>query len=636
MQNNAKMTDAQEILVSAMEEHAPVGSPTQTTPTRISYAVQAYNEANISISPSTSPTTDGQLDSIITAMATAAISDEWLKSKNSTGDGNDSGVETGLTGSSAIALQRALSGNSAGYASSIGGLEVPNGTASCNSSILSFCSDSDGKGNGVKIYATTHLSNDYTSEGGSESSSVSGGPTSGKRSSSHRKISESGGSPKSSAENAVAKSRNRAASASRAIAHSRAISGAPNLATMERARSRDKPIVPAKPPNVGRSASLRRATKPDTLPTGLRDLGSPAVHRVSSLNRTPSITRGRTPATPDDRRWPMMNGQRNGDNIIVGTKYGPMVLDNKSAKSVENYATLPRRRKERSVEDMQRSMRSNSNARDRISITPRRTPSKEASPLKTFPAYGNRGRPSKTKIYHETCVQTAITGTDIEDAFAGKAKNIRVDAVQMVHKESQVDMRDKHIEQLEAKLAKVLQENQGLQSSLSDRNQMLQSLEQQLLREREEKETYKSELHNNTERVMGMLGSVYDKPPPSDGENCDSLLMLESQIQLSGHALEEKQGEIVLLRTICKDLQSEMNRSFTAQKNLLQQKETMEKETNELQDFLQDEKAAIVEALKEAEQEIEVGQKKLEQKEAEIERLRDECRHLVRMSEQRK
>lgn len=320
----------------------------------------------------------------------------------------------------------------------------------------------------------------------------------------------------------------------------------------------------------------------------------------------------------------MANGKHGADNVVIGTKYGPMVLDNKSAKSVESYATLPRRRKERSVEDLQRSLRSNSNARDRFSTVARRMPSKEASPQKTFPAYGNRGRPAKTKIYHETCVQTAITGTDIEDAFAGSAKEIRVDAVQKVHKESQVDIRDKQIEQLEAKLQKLSQENFAMQSTLSDRNHILQGLEQQLKREREEKNTYKNELHNNTERVMGMLESVYDnKPPPaSDADNCDSLLMLESQIQMSGQVLEEKQGEINMLRSICKDLQCEMKRSFTAQKSLLEQKEIMEKETTELQDFLQDEKTAIVEALKEAE--------------LEIERLRDECRHLVRMSEQRR
>lgn len=641
------MSTSEEIILAPQcDEHnnssiADASTESIATPTEVSFTIQTYNEAE---SPTAStPAADNQMESIVNAMAAATISDDWLKTKGSVGgDGNDSGVETGHIVSNAIALQRALSSNSAGYASSTGGLEIPNGNASCNSSILSFCSDSDGKVNVVKIYNAVNLNNDCTSEGGSESSSVSGGPISGKRSGMPRKrveVIEPNVSPKS-AENAVAKSRSRAASASRAMAHNRTVTNAaaPNLATMERARSRDKTMANAsKPPSVGRSASLRRATKPDTLPTGLRDMGSPQAHRVSTLSRTPSITRNRTPGgTPgaDDRRWPMTNGKH--DNIVIGTKFGPMVLDNKAAKSVENYATLPRRRKERSVEDLQRSLRSNSIVRDRNVVQPRRTPSKEASPQKTFPLYGTRGRPAKTKIYHETCVQTAITGTDIEDAFAGKAKEIRIDAVQKMDKESQADVRDKQIELLEARLEKLLQENHGLQSTLSDRNQILQNLEQQLAREREEKESYKSELQNNTVRVMGMLEAAYDKTPTSEGEQCDSLLMLESQIQMSGHVLEEKQGEIKMLRSICKDLQSEMKRSIDMQKSLLEQKEIMEKETTELQDFLQDEKVAIGEALKEAEQEIENGRVKLEQKEAEIERLRDECRHLVRMSEQRR
>lgn len=58
------------------------------------------------------------------------------KCSNINGDGNDSGVDTG---SKPIQLQRALSNNSAGYASSSGGLDAQ--FASCNSSLLSVCSE---------------------------------------------------------------------------------------------------------------------------------------------------------------------------------------------------------------------------------------------------------------------------------------------------------------------------------------------------------------------------------------------------------------------------------------------------------------------------------------------------------------
>lgn len=645
------MSTTDESMISSAE--TIVHSAITTTTADIHYTIHAYDEANISIAPST---VNSQMDALVTALASTVIPELPIKSNNWAGDGNDSGVEAG-TVSNTIALQRALSSNSAGYASSSGGLEVPIGNASCNSSILSFCSDSfEGKNGNGKAYKQNNLSNDCTSEGGSESSSVSGGPTNGKRSStSRRKIETIPPINGKHGENSVARSRTRAASASRAMVHNKPV-GAPNLATMERARSRDKtPSTPCKPPTIGRSVSLRRTIKPETLPTGLRDPNSPAVQRAALLNRTPSITRGRTPfgATPntDDRRWPSINAKNHGnapkshrgrsttpEKVVVRTKYGPMVLDNKSTNSIEKFATLPRRRRERSVEDLQKDSRSNSIVRDRMSSSINSkyaTASKESSPQKTFPPYGARGRVVKTKIYHETSIQTAMTGKDIDDAFAGKVKDIRVDAVQQVHREVQVDIRDKQIEQLEAKLLKVHSEKEGLQKSLLERNQILITLEHQLNRERDEKATIRNELQSNTDRVLGMLESVYATPPP-DGDNCDSLLMLESQIQMSGHALEEKQDEINTLRSLCRNLQDEMKRSFNVQKILLEQKEFIEKETSELQDFLQDEKTAAVEALKEAELEIEQCQQKLEQKEAEVERLRDECRHLVRMSEQRR
>lgn len=133
-----------------------------------------------------------------------------------------------------------------------------------------------------------------------------------------------------------------------------------------------------------------------------------------------------------------------------------------------------------------------------------------------------------------------------------------------------------------------------------------------------------------------MLELVHATPSVEPDESCDSLLMLESQIQLSGHVLEEKQTEINTLRQFCSQLQVEMNRSIQVQQSLLEEKKCFEKETSELQDFLQDEKTAIFEALKDAENEIKQYQDKLNLKEYEVEKLQDECRHLVRISEQRR
>lgn len=628
-----------------------------------------YECSTIKIAQESTKTIECDNNIVINEMEFMSITEQNCKNLNNNnninnngtnGDGNDSGVETGagsLTG--AVALQRALSNNSAGYASSSGGLDAP--IASCNSSQFSVCSEQyDGKLS-VNNFKHNNLNMDCTSEGGSESSSLSGAPISNsKRLSSNKKrvgLTEPTKIKSSNKrENAVAKCRSRAASANRAAVHAKHSNGAPNLATTARARSREKKSETNGNglKMIGRSASLRRPTKPDSLPN-FKDYASPSLQRVASISRTPSTSR-RTPSctpTAEDGRWPYVKGgsdstKRNGsstpDNLVIKTKVGPIVLDNKSSTGPDKYATMPRCRKEKSEEDLRQSRlsRRDSLNRDRMvaSAVVKRVSSKESTPVKSHPPpiHPSKARKSlaKTLIYHETGVQTALTCNDIDHAFAGNAKQIQVEAVTKSTKGSQVDIRDKEIEKLEEKIRQMQTENTSLHANLNERSQLLQFAEQQLVRERDEKEAMKKELQSNTERVLSMLEMVHVTPMPDGEANCDSLLMLESQIQLSEHALEAKQSEIDKLRTFCSELQSEMNRSIRVQRSLLEEKQNYEKETSELQDFLQDEKTAIVEALKDAESEVEQCQVKLSQKEVEIERLRDECRHLVRISEQRR
>lgn len=559
-------------------------------------------------------------------------------------DGNDSGVDAGATPVSAIALQRALSSNSAGYASSSGGVDIP--IASCNSSLLSVCSDMY-KNNNAKA-------NDCTSEGGSESSSLSNGPTI-KRSNKKRVGLVEPTIQKSSrktAENQVAKSRVRAASANRAAVQRTSLSGAPNLATSERARSRDKQttVNSNRSTSITRSVSLRRAAVPDSLPMNLKDVSTP---NQKNHSRTPSISQRTPSCTPstDDGRWPSIGGRgiknfnRNGNNsacgtpdsLVIKTKIGSIVLDNKSNN--DKFATLPRRRREKSEENLyeNRSSRSNSATRDRMtsSTIVRRSSYRESPSTKTPHLPRSRKISTKTMIYHEASIQTAITCRDMEDAFAGNPRNIRVDAVLTTNKAVQSDIRDKEIERLQEKIKQLNKENSTLHHNLNEKSQNLLTLEQKMIREREEKSAMEIELKSNTERVLSMLEMVH-APIVKIDSNCDSLLMLESQIQLSGHALEEKQSEINTLRSFCSELQNEMSRSLRVQQTLLEERKCFERETTELQDFLQDEKTAIFEALNDAEAEVERYKNLLEEKENEVTRLQDECRHLVRISEQRR
>lgn len=269
-------------------------------------------------------------------------------------------------------------------------------------------------------------------------------------------------------------------------------------------------------------------------------------------------------------------------------------------------------------------------------------PSKESSnaptPTKTLPAYPKIAKKPivpKTKIFHEISVQTAITNHDLENAFAGNIKNLpRVDAVEMVTKETQSDIRDKELEKLRDQIERMNTDHTQLLTKLSERSQTVSQLEQELLMERENKLTIQKELQNNTERVMHML-ETFQAGPAAEKEG-DSLLMLESQLMISGNVLEKQQEEIIKLQGICRAMQRDMEKSLKIQDNLIKQKNELEEESTELQDFLQAEKVAFMEALKEAENENQQQKTKIAQRESDLERHQEECRALVRICEQRR
>lgn len=658
------------------------GNDTTKSSQDSSFAVTDYNCSSL-VGDQPGDDADKVAD-IIELIGPQVVDVDAVKVLNGGGDGSDSGVEFGgVTGSlnETGILQRALSNNSAGYASSCCGLEEGNGVSvSCNSSMISYSSDAYDKTSSTILLGGGRLSNDYcASEGGSESSSVTGGPVSSLRKTgsitkkkvamkeplanrSPRKCVESSSSVRSS-------SRSRASSLGRSVSLNLKTppASAMNVAARERARSREK--VTASSSNVGSNSKtvttpkqvvqMKRPAKPDSLPTGVKE-SSPAIQRVT-LSRTPSVTRGRTPlGTPtDDGRWPSVGGKgtttprstiRAGsaapESISIKTRVGTLALEAKSSSPLDKFGTLPRRRKEKSAEDLNcASPRSESVSRGEpnrmtSSLIKKLPSTKQETAQKTFPSYpkpssATKKMVQKTRIYHETSVQTAITCKDVEDAFNGKAKDIKIDAVETSHKHTQSDIRDKEMERLEEKLKKITAEYSTLMTKHSEKSQMVTALEQKLLKEREEKLAAQKELQSNSERVLGMLESVQGVPIET-GDDCDSLLILESQLQMSGSVLEKKQAEIAKLQKICRTLHNDMERSLKNQEELLRQKTELEEESSELQDFLQAEKASCMEALKEAELEISQLKQSLTQRENEIDRQQEECRHLVRIGEQRR
>ncbi|XP_068149143.1 interaptin [Drosophila tropicalis] len=392
---------------------------------------------------------------------------------------------------------------------------------------------------------------------------------------------------------------------------------------------------------------MARPQKPDTLPSALNRAQS--VQRLTQVQRTPSLSRARTPGTPsdNDNRWPANRGSsaRRGmsvtPDVMVNSRGGGGAGAGKGRNSPAPGGTLPRRRKQQSVEDLTgggggRLSRSNSisragaiDARMSASVMVVPTTSTRRSLAPVTAKVNSLRRPQqlqpRTRIYHETSVQTALTSDDLDLVLGGGLLQTRsVEAVEQKDQctQAEPDQRDFDIEQL---------------------RQEVRQLSGKLQREREEKLAMQQELHLNTERVMGMLElarvvSASAGTPTSEDSNDghDSLLMLESQIQMSGHELFERQQEIGQLRAMCRALQMEMRRSLATQQLLLQEKAAIELESSELQDFLQHEKAAQCDALRELEVEHQAMKAQLANREEEAKVLRDECRHLVRLNEQRR
>ncbi|XP_043647963.1 uncharacterized protein LOC122616542 [Drosophila teissieri] len=523
-------------------------------------------------------------------------------------DGSDSGLDVASCCHSRVTLQRGLSSTSGGYTSSNGLEEIYD---SCE----------------LKVSTVAHT----PSETGSEK-------TSPPRRTGSVKKKVAMFEPEATGTPAKDQLRGRVANLKRAESLPRncAAPGTPGTPSTHRDKTRLStssfrvPSATATPTPT--SSRLARPQKPDTLPNALNRAQS--VQRLTQVQRTPSLSRARTPGTPsDDGRWPANRGAaRRGMSVT------PEVTANRMRGSPAPGGTLLRRRKQQSVEDLTAGRLSRSNSISRAAVVDARmtssvmvipTSRRSLAPATSKVNSLRRPQPAtpRTRIYHETAVQTALTSEDLEQVLGGGLLQTRaLDAVEQRNQSTQAepDQREFELEQL---------------------RQEVRQLSGKLQREREEKLAMQQELHLNTERVMGMLElarvvSASAGTPTSedsgDGSGHDSLLMLESQIQISGHELFERQQEIGQLRAMCRALQLEMRRSLATQQLLLQEKAAIEQESSELQDFLQHEKAAQCDALRDLEADYQAVKSQLANREEEAKVLRDECRHLVRLNEQRR
>lgn len=241
-----------------------------------------------------------------------------------------------------------------------------------------------------------------------------------------------------------------------------------------------------------------------------KDIRRTPVSRGNSSTKTPSST------PTDDGRWPSINSKpaplmtRSLRGILPHDSTPKSARINSLAetnKTLEKYATLPRRRTvTESIKDLKVKSVSRDNSVTRSSLLRSRI-GRDSGVLKTLPPYPRKKSMPKTKIYHETCSQTALTCTDIERALSGEAVSPADPSdVEKLDRDVQVDMRLLDLEKLQEELRQTKEKYDIIVKTLKDEKVKNQKLEEELKEQKSEKEGLQKELKQNTERVLAILG----------------------------------------------------------------------------------------------------------------------------------
>lgn len=169
----------------------------------------------------------------------------------------------------------------------------------------------------------------------------------------------------------------------------------PNLATRERARSREKPTPPEKPRPLTPKPRIRPTAE---LPNLVRE--SPALRAKPTKTST---ARCRTPNSPcEEKKWPS-NG--NAPRLAA-------VVDAIATRvAADKYGTLPRKRRDGA--DTEGSPKHES--------TP---PTTARRPTVVRSSSSRSAVRTRVRIYAEKTSQTVLLGSDIESALAGVLPNI--------------------------------------------------------------------------------------------------------------------------------------------------------------------------------------------------------------------
>ncbi|XP_025207208.1 uncharacterized protein LOC112603019 [Melanaphis sacchari] len=253
------------------------------------------------------------------------------------------------------------------------------------------------------------------------------------------------------------------------------------------------------------------------------------------------------------------------------------------------------------------------------------------SPAKSVLPKATRPPPvaARTKIYHEVCSQTCLTGEDITKVLSGSLLPAIENRVETNDAEVQVDLVEKRINALETELKEKTEQLDCKTKKFNEQQECLKNLQERL--NHEDLDTCRQ-----IDAYSLRLCNIFQINDCLDPSPSNILEILENQVTTTSSMINDQQKELNHLKTLCTSLHKDLEKSYAAQKSLLQANQASEMESSEIQDFLQAEKTMLSDTIKELEKEVKDYKEQLVVKEKEASKIMEQCTHLVRISEQRR
>lgn len=269
--------------------------------------------------------------------------------------------------------------------------------------------------------------------------------------------------------------------------------------------------------------------------------------RSDSKSRTASGTRGArmqvSTSTEETRsKVPSLSTPRTlyairADTAKMALRTDKVVTNGGSQdnKALDTYATLPRRNRSNKYTSSKISgekvlnnkvTRSRSGSRDaRLGrATEKRAVGVKESSVghKSLPPYPRHRSVEKTRIYHETSVQTGLTGQDIENAMSGQPNAVTgPEVIERLHKDCQTEGAWDDMQVLHNNLKRLNEENSGYKGENEKLKLQLAEVNRLLEEERADHAFARQELDRNAQRILAMLGTPQSEHAGNSLNNID-------------------------------------------------------------------------------------------------------------------